>query len=198
MKKIITISREFGAGGSAVGMKVADRLNYEFYDKAIILHAAKEANLDVSCIMKWDEKAPGSFGFAQNLFDFYNKPFNEKLYEVQKDLIRKIGEKGKCVILGRNANTILKEYDSCLHVFIHADPHWRLAHMKAQMPDTPEAKLREEMHAIDKARKRYCSYYTNTQFGTAGHYDICLSASSLGIEKCVELICDAASDALPR
>lgn len=189
MKKIITISREFGAGGSAIGTEVARRLNYEFYDKAIILHAAREANLDVSSIMKWDEKAPGSFRFAQNLFDFYNKPFNEKTYETQKELIRKIGEKGKCVILGRNANTILKEYDSCLHVFVHANRHWRLVHMKEQMPDVSEAKLSEEMRSIDKARKRYCSYYTNTEFGSADAYDICLSSSSLGIEACVDLIC---------
>ena len=76
MRKIITISREFGAGGSAIGTEVAKRLGYEFYDKAIILKAAQESNMDVESILKWDEKVPINFGFAQSLFDFYNKPLN--------------------------------------------------------------------------------------------------------------------------
>lgn len=192
MKKIITISREFGAGGSAVGTRVAKRLGYEFYDKAIILRAAKESNMDVESIMKWDEKVPVNFGFAQSLFDFYNKPLNEKLFEVQREVIRRIGEKGNCVILGRNANTILREFDNCLHVFIHAAPYWRLQHMKEKMSDTPEAKIVDEIKAIDKARKKYCTYYTNTEFGMADYYDICLSSSTLGIDTCVDAICELA------
>lgn len=192
MKKIITISREFGAGGSAIGTQVAKRLGYEFYDKAIILRAAKESNIDMESILKWDEKVPVNFGFAQSLFDFYNKPLNEKLFEVQREVIRKIGEKGNCVILGRNANTILKEFDNCLHVFIHAAPYWRLEHMKEQMPDTPEAKISDQIRAIDKARRKYCTYYTNTEFGMSEYYDITLSSSTLGIETCVDIICELA------
>ena len=192
MRKIITISREFGAGGSAIGMEVAKRLGYEFYDKAIILRAAQDSNMDVESILKWDEKVPINFGFAQSLFDFYNKPLNEKLFEVQKETIRKIGEKGNCVIVGRNANTILKEFDHCLHVFVHADPYWRMEHMKEKMPEATEAKISEEIRAIDKARKKYCAFYTNTEVGVADYYDISLNTSSLGIETCVNIICDIA------
>ena len=76
MKKIITISREFGAGGGEIGRAVASRLGYEYYDKAIILRAAHEANIDVESVYRWDESVPMNFGFAQSLFDFYNKPLN--------------------------------------------------------------------------------------------------------------------------
>lgn len=192
MKKIITISREFGAGGSAIGRAVADRLGYEFYDKAIILRAARESNMDVESMLKWDEKVPMNFGFAQSLFDFYNRPLNEKLFDVQRDVIRKIGEKGSCVIVGRNANTILKEFDYCLHAFVHANPYWRMEHMKEKMPDATEAKISEQIRAIDKARRKYCAYYTNTEFGVADYYDISLNASSLGIDTCVDIICSIA------
>lgn len=192
MRKIITISREFGAGGSAIGTEVAKRLGYEFYDKAIILRAAKESNIDVESILKWDEKVPANFGFAQSLFDFYNRPLNEKLFEVQKEVIRRIGEKGNCVIVGRNANTILKEFDNSLHVFVHAAPCWRIEHMKEKMTDMTEAKISEEMRSIDKARKKYCAYYTNTEFGVADYYDISLNSSTLGIETCIETICNIA------
>lgn len=188
MKKIITISREFGAGGGEIGRKVADKLHYEYYDKAIILRAAKESNVDVESMFKWDEKVPASFGFAQSLFDFYNKPLNEKLFEVQRQVIREIGEKGNCVIVGRNANTVLKEFDNCLHVFVHAQPYWRLERMKEKMPDTTEAKISDEIRAIDKARKKYCAYYTNTEFGVSNYYDISLNTSTLTIDTCVDLI----------
>ena len=70
MKRIITISREFGAGGAAVAKQVAQRLGYEYYDKAIILRSASVSNLDVESVMKWDERVPKEFGFAQSLFDF--------------------------------------------------------------------------------------------------------------------------------
>lgn len=192
MKKIITISREFGAGGGEIGRKIAEALNYEYYDKEIILQAARESNVDVESMLKWDEKVPMNFGFAQSLFDFYNKPLSEKLFEVQQQVIKEIGEKGNCVIVGRNANTILKEYDYGLHVFIHADPYWRLERMKKKMPDASEAKISEEIRAIDKIRKKYCFYYTNTEFGVADYYDICLSTSKLGVNTCVDIICNLA------
>lgn len=192
MKKIITISREFGAGGSAIGMEVAKRLNYEFYDKALILHSAKELGIDVESMFKYDEKVPTNFGFAQSLFEFYNRPLNEKLFEVQQKVIRHIGEKGRCVILGRNANSILKEFDHSLHAFVHAPYYWRLEHMKEKMPELSEAKLSEEIKAIDKARKKYCAYYTDTEFGEAYYYDISLNSGTLGIEKCIDIICDLA------
>jgi hypothetical protein len=69
-----------------------------------------------------------------------------------------------------------------------------MEHMKEKMPDATEAKIAEEIRTIDKARKKYCSYYTNTEFGVADYYDICLSTSSLGIETCIETICDIAKN----
>lgn len=188
MKRIITISREFGAGGGSIGNAVAKKLGFEYYDKEIILKAAGKSNMDIDRVMKWDEKVPSNFGFAQSLFDFYNRPQGEKLYAAQEAIIREIGEKGKCVIVGRNANTILKNFEDSLHVFVYADPYWRMEHMKAKMPDTTEAKISEEMHTIDRARKKFCSYYTNTEFGVADYYDICLNASALGIDNCIDVL----------
>ena len=79
MKRIITISREFGAGGGSIGSAVAKKLGFEYYDKEIILKAAGKSNMDIDRVMKWDEKVPSNFGFAQSLFDFYNRPQGEKL-----------------------------------------------------------------------------------------------------------------------
>ncbi len=192
MQKIITISREFGAGGGEIGRKVAQALNYEYYDKDLIFQAARESNVDVESLLKWDETVPMNFGFAQSLFDFYNKPLSEKLFHAQTEVIRTIGEKGNCVIVGRNANSILKEFDHALHVFIHANSYWRQERMKGLMPNTKEAKIIEQIRAIDKKRRKYCTYHTKTEFGAAAYYDISFNTSKLGIDTCVDIICDLA------
>lgn len=195
MKKIITISREFGAGGGSIGQAVAKEFGYEYYDKAIILQAAKEFGMDVERVVKWDEKVPFMFGFGQSLFEFYNKPLDEKLFAAQKQVIRRLGEKGGCVIVGRNANSILREFDNSLHVFIGADPYWRMKRMKKEkMKDFSEQKISEHLHAVDKMRRKYCSHYTDTEFGVAEYYDLCLRSSSIGEEACIRIICDLAKN----
>lgn len=188
MKKIITISREFGAGGGEIGSKVAKALNWEYYNKEIILKAAADSNIDIYSLMEWDEKVPVSFGFTQSLFDFYNRPTSEVVFDAQKRVIIDIGQRGNCVIIGRNANAILKEFDGCLNVFVHADFDWRLKRMKDKMPDFTEDQVAAEIHAIDKKRKKYCVFYTKTVFGMSDYYDICLDSSRLGIDECVEII----------
>lgn len=194
MKKIITISREFGAGGAKIGRAVAERLGYYYMDKDMIIRSAMESgSVTAEEFRKWDEKVPIDFGFGQSLFDFYNRPLSEKLFNAQREAIRKVAEKGNCVIVGRNANVVLKEYDAALHVFVTSSPYWKLQNLKTLMPDVSEEKIMNQMRAIDKARAKYCSYYTNTEFGKAEFYDLCLKSSDLGVEKCVDIICDIAT-----
>lgn len=188
MKKIITISREFGAGAGEIGLKLAQELGYEYYDKELILMAAAKSNLDTQSLIEWDEKVPVNFGFTQSLFDFYNKPLSDKIFAVQKQVIREIAEKGNCVIVGRNANHILKEFDSCLHVFIYADFAWRLKRMKQKMEATTDLAATEKVKEVDKARKKYCSFYTNTVFGDNKQYDVTLNSSRLGLDTCFQTI----------
>ena len=193
MKKIITISREFGAGGGEIGAKVAEALNWEYYHKELILRAAADSNIDVSNLLEWDEKVPVSFGFTQSLFDFYSRPMSEQVFEAQKKVILEIGQKGKCVITGRNADMILKEFDGCVNIFVHADFDWRLRRMKEKMPDFTEEQVAAEINAIDKKRRKYCTCFTKTEFGHSDFYDICLDTSRLGIDTCVDIITHVAS-----
>lgn len=193
MKKIITISREFGAGGAKIGRAVADRLGYYYMDKDVIIRSAMESNdLTPDELRRFDEKLPFNFGFGQSLFDFYNKPLNEKIFEAQRKAIMKVAEAGNCVIVGRNANVILQEFDYCLHVFVNASTYFKVQNLKTLMPDVSEEKIMERMKSVDKARAKYCAFYTNTEFGKSEYYDLCLKSSSLGIDKCVDMICDIA------
>jgi len=193
MKKIITISRQFGAYGGTIGRKVADALGYYYFDKDMIIHTAlASGSLTPDEVSRYDERVPRNFGFGQSLFDFYNRPLDEKLYNAQKEAIINVASKGNCVIVGRNSNIILQEYEKTLHVFVSATDYYRIKHLKEEMPDYSREQIVEKMKAVDKARKKYCSYHTDTEFGNAKYYDMCLKSSTFGVDKCVEMIVDAA------
>ena len=195
MKKIITISREFGAGGGEIGRKVAKELGIQFYDKDIILRTAlANPKLDPEDVRRWDERVPSSFGFAQSLFDFYNKPLEEELWKAQRDAIRELANKENCVIVGRNGDYILKEFDHCLNVFIHAGFEWRVKRMRGLMDQVPADQVVNDVKAVDKARKKYCEYYTNRVYGDARNYDLTLNTEKLGIDKAVSIILAAAEN----
>lgn len=196
MPKVITISREYGAGGTTIGKAVAERLGIEFLDKALILTTAYEAQVDVESVYKLDENLPSGNLFTKGIMDFYNKPLNEKLFEAQSEVIKMYGERGNCLIVGRNANSIIREYDNTLHVFLYGNMAFRRNRMmkKSMYEGISEAKMTELINTVDKRRKKYCEYYTNTKFGEAYNYDISLDVSRIGIERCVDIICELAKD----
>lgn len=195
MRKIITIGREFGAGGGEIGRRVAKALGIEYYDKDIILKTAVSGkNLDPEQVRRWDERVPKSFGFTQSLFDFYNRPLEEELWQAQRDAIRGLANKESCVIVGRNGDYILKEFDHCLNVFIHAGFDWRVRRMTRLMEQVPPEQVANDVRAVDKARKRYCEYYTKCAYGDARNFDLTLNTEKLGLDRAEELILEAAKD----
>ena len=193
MKRIITIGREFGAGGGTLGRRLAKEFGIEYYDRDIILATAKaSAHLTPEQVRQWDERVPKEFGFTQSLFNFYSKPLGEELWNAQVHAIRELAAKESCVIVGRNADYILKEYDHCLRVFVHADRSWRLLLMRQEMPDTPWNVLESDMDTADRARRAYCEKMTGRTYGDSRNYDLTLCTSTLGLEKAYQLLKQAA------
>ena len=193
MKRIITIGREFGAGGSDLGRRLARELGIAYYDRDIILRTAKaSAHLTPEQVRQWDERVPREFGFTQSLVNFYSRPLSEELWEAQVKAIRELANKESCVIVGRNADYILKEYDHCLRVFVHADRSWRLLRIRKEMPDVPLSVLESDMDTADRARRAYCEKMTGRTYGDSRNYDLTLCISSLGFEKAYQLLKEAA------
>ena len=193
MKRIITIGREFGAGGGTLGRRLAKELGIDYYDRDIILATAKaSAHLTPEQVRRWDERVPKEFGFTQSLFNFYSKPLGEELWNAQVHAIRELADNESCVIVGRNADYILKEYDHCLRVFVHADRSWRLLLMRQEMPDTPWNVLESDMDTADRARRAYCEKMTGRTYGDSRNYDLTLCTSTLGLEKAYQLLKQAA------
>ncbi len=187
--RIITISREFGSGGRTVGKLVAEKLGIPCYDHEIIQKIAQESGYcedfvaDRSEHVSRGNRLMNAFGGK----DYYGNSIQDKLWVAQLKAIVEVANKSDCVIVGRCADFILKETSDCIRVFIHADPKdkaKRIVEQYGESEQTPERRLKEK----DKRRAAYYQLYTDHKWGDLKNYDITLSTSSLGIEKCADII----------
>ena len=192
-KKIITISREFGSGGRTIGREVAAKLGIPFYDKELVDHIALESGFAPKFVEEHGEHSPGrsllSYAFApQGVPGVMNGLSTaDFLWNVQCSVILQLAEKGPCVIVGRNADYILKDRPDCLHVFTHADLEYReqrIVRLYGDSEKSPAVRIQEK----DKRRKINYQHYTGRTWGAAQNYDLCLCTSALGIENCVDMI----------
>ena len=115
MNKIITIGREFGSGGREFGRRLAEELHYEYYDKEIITEIAKNTSLSEEYIQQIIERRPHhlypiTIGHTMNYANSYQIKQIQTIYQAQCDLLRKLAEKSNCVIVGRCADYILRDY----------------------------------------------------------------------------------------
>ena len=198
-KKLITISREFGSGGRTIGRMVAEKLGIPFYDKELVDHVALESGFAPQYIEEHGEHSPSksifSYAFAhQSVPGIMNGLSTaDFLWNVQCGVILQLAEKEPCVIVGRNADYILKDREDCLHVFIHADKEFR-ADRIVRLYGESEKRPMERLNEKDKRRSVNYRHYTGRTWGDAQNYDICLDSSKLGIEKCVEIILSLMQD----
>ena len=193
-KKIITISREFGSGGRTVGRMVAERLGIPFYDKELVDQIALESGFAPKFVEEHGEHSPGSslfsYAFApQGIPGVMNGLSTaDFLWNIQCSVILQIAEQGPCVIVGRNADYILKDRQDALHAFVFADVPYRaerIVRRYGESDKTPEQRLNEK----DKRRRVNYQHYTGRTWGQSQNYDISLDTGVLGIEQCADIIC---------
>ena len=188
-KRIITISREFGSGGRFIGEEVAKKLGIAYYDKNIINEIAEKSGLSPEYIQENAELSPkkGLFAYAFAGRDVTGKSVEDLVYEAQRKVILELAEKESCVIIGRNADYILKDRDDVLNVFIHGDTPEKIQRI-TRLYNVEEQKAVNMMVDIDKRRMANYNFYTNQKWGKADNYTLCLNSSQLGYDRCEKII----------
>ena len=193
-KKIITISREFGSGGRTIGRMVAERLGIPFYDKELVDQIAVESGFAPKFVEEHGEHSPGkslfSYAFApQGVPGVMNGLSTaDFLWNIQCSVILQLAELGPCVIVGRNADYILKDRQDALHAYVFADIPYRaerIVRRYGESDKSPEQRLNEK----DKRRRVNYQHYTGRTWGMSQNYDISLDTGVLGIDQCVDIIC---------
>lgn len=196
-RTVITIGRQFGSGGRAIGRLVAEKLGIPFYDKDIIKRISKESGLSHEILDDYDEKPTNSFLYSLSLgaYTYGNSitgipemPMSDKIFVIQSDVIKNLAKQGPCVIVGRCAESILKGEVDCLSVFIHADFDSRIQRV-SEYDNISHDEAAERIRKTDKKRASYHNYYSELKWGAATSYDLCLN-SKIGIENAAQLIVD--------
>ncbi len=200
MKKIITISRQFGSGGRSIAKAVAAKLGYDYYDEALVNEVAEKTGFAPNFIKEQGEYAPNKNRFAYAFSAGTGVPGimnglspSDYLWGVQRDVILSIAEKGDCVIVGRCADSILSDRDDVLNVFVYADKAYRadrIVRLYGETDKSPEKRLDEK----DKKRKVNYNHFTGGEWGRAENYHLSLNSGALGEETCIEIITKIATE----
>ena len=199
----ICIGRKFCSGGRNVAALVAERLGIKVYDRDLLKKAAQNTGFSEQFFDEADEEKTrrglrslfmnhlSSNGLSSNYLS------NESIFNMQSEAIRKIHESEDCVFIGRCADYVLRDSDRLLNVFIAADIDDRVArvcrHADESMTPSKALSLIED---IDRKRSSYYNYFTGRTWGDSAVYDICLNSTTLGYDKCAEIIVSLAKDKL--
>ena len=180
---IITIAREHGTAGKQIGKQLAKRLNIPFYYKEMTALAAQESGLDTDFLSDINNNSPSL------LHELYlSTNVIQQAVIAQEKIIRKIADNGTCVIVGRAADYVLRDYENVVRIFLYGPKEYRVKKIMEMYGDTEEAAAANVKHS-DEARAAYYRNISGRSWGDPHNYDLCVDAS-VGLEKCVDLICE--------
>lgn len=196
MKKLVTISREFGSGGRIIGKLLADKLNVPFYDKEIIRLAVGKSGFSSEAIENAEMKAKHGFSYSlASAVSFgegiASEPLsvNEKLFLAQFEVIKEIGERGEGVIVGRCADYVLRDIPGVTNIFIYAELEDRMARA-VEHYDIKKDSVSSIVADYDKARQNYYNYHTCQKWGEYKNYNLAINTSYISDENCANVIMD--------
>ncbi len=196
MRKVVTISRQYGSGGREIGSKLAKKLGIPFYDNELITRAAKESGFAEAAFENAEKKASNSllYSIAMGMNSYGNQDMgfshlslDDRIYLAQSDVIRKVAAEGPCVIVGRCADYVLKDLPNVVHVFIWAEKEFRIERA-IRIDGLTRAKAEESVVKIDRRRANYYNYHSSEKWGRAENYHLSIQSSYVGIDNAVELI----------
>lgn len=183
---VISISREFGSAGHEIAEKIAKDLEIKFYDRSILDEIANHMNVKVELLEKYDEK-PRNLILSRRVGKYTNS-MEEILAETQFEFIRKKVEKGESfVIVGRCAETVLKDFDGLISIFISGDKQHKLERVMEKY-NLNETDALAKMKRHDLKRKQYHNRHSDAKWGDSRYYDMCINSSPLGTEATIKVL----------
>lgn len=196
---VITIERQYGSGGRTVGEMLAQELGIAYYDKALTRLAAERSGIAEELFIKADENVslrnPLAVAIRKSMYkesplvgpDSHGYTSMENLFRIQAAVIQELAETQSCVIIGRAANYVLKDYENALSVFVHAPDEFLLEQAALKQPMRGGA-LERYIEETDRKKADYYYYYTGENWDSVKGYDLCVNSGRLGFEGCVEQI----------
>ena len=193
MSTIITISREYGAGGTSIGRRVSQELGIEIYDRDIIRSTVLKTGLDAGVIEHEEEEISRGDAFLRMITPAAYFDRREAIREIERGVILGFARKGPCVLLGRCADIILEENDiDCLKVFLYADELHRAARVGEIIGSTDPGEIQKAMRRTDRARRSFYQEFTGRKWGDCANYNLMIDTGLLGYDASAKVVCEAA------
>ncbi|MDE6060824.1 MAG: cytidylate kinase-like family protein [Clostridia bacterium] len=198
MNTIVTISRQFGSGGRLIGKLLAKKLNIPFYDKEIIEHAAENSGLAKEFIKENEQKRKGFASYPVPVSAWGGVSYvgfdnlEAKIYAAEASAIESFAKGGACVMVGRCADYVLKDDYKCLNIYVYADMESRIKRVIEVYNAAPDKRKAQKLiRETDRLRARHYRYYTESDWGSAENYHLCIDSALFGIENCVDMLAAA-------
>ena len=183
---IVSISREYGSGGHEIARNIASDLGLKFYDRGVLDEIANKMNVDVEVLQKYDEK-PRNFILSRRVGNHTNS-MEEIIAEFQFDYIRKKAEEGESfVIVGRCAETVLKDFDELISIFICGERQHKIDRVMQHFAIN-ESDAIAKMYRHDRKRKQYHNRHSDAKWGDSRLYDLCINSSPLDITGTIRVL----------
>ncbi len=189
---VITVSRQFGSLGRPIAQKIAHRLNIGYYDRELIEKAASIMNEDMREVSPLDENIHLPFANALFPLGIGTGSHHRRLFKVQESLIQECVLKEDCVIVGRCADYILRDYPRRFNVMIFAPFEERVKNSVNSLR-IPENEVDDYVKEIDRARDSYHKFFTDEPLTTVKYRDLLVDSSAMTQDEAVDLIIRAAS-----
>lgn len=193
---VVTIARQYGSGGKTIGEMYAKELGIPCYGSNLLQMASEESGINETLFRQLDEKLRNSplLRMTTDVYDGKIIPPGSKdfvsaknLFNYQAEIIKRLAETETCVIVGRAADFVLKDYPNVVSVFVHASEEFNLARAMERNSMTTE-EMKKFITTTDRYRANFYKHYTGRDWFDARNYDLCLNSGKLGFEKCVEEI----------
>ena len=189
---IITISREYGAGGHTIGKGVAKALGVEFYDRDIIKAAAEESGENMPDVERVEEELTRAGVIMRIIAPSAYRDLHDNIHTIEHSIILDLASKGSCVILGRCADDIMEKANiPSLNVFLYASEIHRAARVRELIGSDNPTEIQKKMQKTDTARRTFYEQFTGKRWGDSRNYTLSLDTGALGYDTCIQLICDA-------
>lgn len=183
---IISVGREYGSGGHEIAEKLANHYGIQLLDHNLLDEIAAKKNVKMDHLRELDEKHKNPLS-SRTVRGYSSSPEENMLY-LQFDYLRDKADSGESfVIVGRCSETILKQYDCMVSIFILADRDKRTERIM-RLYHLTESEALKKIREKDTSRRRYHNSFCVGKWGDCRNYDVSLNSSKLGIDGTVKLL----------
>lgn len=195
-KYVITIARGYGSGGRTIGKLLSKELNIPFYDRDLLKLASDDSGINEALFAKADEQLKKTFLYkvAKRIYtgelipadsdDFVS---NDNLFNYQAKIIKELANSESCIIVGRCADFVLKDYKNVIKMFVHAPIDCAIKNL-IRLNGINEKQAERQISSVDKHRSQYYKYYTGREWDDVRNYDLCVNTCNLSFDETVEII----------